>query len=136
MNVSKQLGLASIVVLACIGNACAEEAKAASPQSMAASTEQANLINRLIAYGDARHDPILLLAAAKMQRSLSESSAPSSTESTKTEDVLQRAKKNSSGSKEIAALAEDIKASKTKDYNSYPYSGNYNSFHEQLRRAY
>ena len=130
----KQLGLASVVVLACVGNAWGEEAKVPSPQAIAAATEQANLINKLIAYGDARHDPILLLAAAKLQKSLSDSGAPTSAESSKTEDVLQRAKKNSSGSKEIAALAEDIKASKTKDY--YGYSSNYNSFHEQLRRAY
>lgn len=133
MKKNVYLGLASLLLLAGMGNALAETTEA--HQETAAAIEQANLINKLIAYGDARHDPILLLAAAKLQKALSGATVPTSTESSKNEDVLQRAKKAANGSKEIAALADDIKASKAKSYDNY-YSGNYNSFHEQLRRAY
>jgi hypothetical protein len=74
------------------------------------------------------------LAAAKLQRTLSDTVVPASTQSIKTEDVLERAKLAAKGNKEIAGLADDIKSSKTKDY--YGTSSSYNSYHEQLRRAY
>lgn len=134
-NRSKSYALTAVLLFAGVNNAMAEEnTGGVLASAQAAATEQANLINKLIAYGDARHDPVLLLAAAKLQRTLSDTVAPESTQSSKTEAVLERAKLAAKNNKEIASLADDIKASKTKDY--YGTSSSYNSFHEQLRRAY
>jgi hypothetical protein len=134
-NQSKSYALAAVLLFASVNLAMAEENTAgAQASAQAAATEQANLINKLIAYGDARHDAVLLLAAAKLQRTLSDTVVPASTQSIKTEDVLERAKLAAKGNKEIAGFADDIKSSKTKDY--YGTSSSYNSYHEQLRRAY
>jgi hypothetical protein len=131
------IGLCATMLLAGMGGAMAEDAKTAAAQKLNASEiDQLNLAARLIAYGDARHDPILLLAAAKLQKTLSDTSTPASKESLKSEDILERAKKAAKGSKDIVALADDVKAMKTKgpyenrvtefyrvqNYNNYIYN--------------
>ncbi len=55
-----------------------------------AAVEQMHVINQLIGLGDARKDPILLLAAAKLQKSLSDNAVATSTESHASKDVLKR----------------------------------------------
>lgn len=84
----------------------------------AAVVEQVNIINKLIDLGDARKDPILLLAAARLQKSLSDKIVTSSSESHKTSDLIQRAKKYAGKNKAIAALADDVKTEKSKVYGS------------------
>lgn len=95
----------------------AEEAKAQGPS--AAAIEQMNLANKLIALGDARKDPLLLIAAAKLQKSLSAEPAGVPTESIKPQDVLMRAKKYSGGQKDMEGLASDVDAMKSKGWDSY-----------------
>lgn len=134
-NQSKNYVLAAVLLFTGVNHAMAEENTAGVQASaQAAETEQANLINKLIAYGDARHDPVLLLAAARLQRTLSDTVVPASAQSAKTEAVLERAKLAGNNNKDIAGIADDIKSSKSKDY--YGTGSSYNSYHEQLRRAY
>lgn len=107
------MGVGAALLCAGMGGALAQDAKnTASKEATAAVAEQAELARKLIAYGDARHDPILLLAAARLHRSLSESAAPESTQGFQTDAVLARAKKDAKGNKEIIGVADDIAAMK------------------------
>ena len=118
------MGLGAALLFAGMGNSAAQDAKAApSKEASAAVAEQAELARKLIAYGDARNDPILLLAAAKLQRTLSETRAPASTQSFETQAVLERAKKDAKGNKEIIELADDMMAMKPKRWSIDAVSG-------------
>ena len=90
-----------------------------TPGPSAAAIEQMNLANKLIALGDARKDPLLLIAAAKLQKSLSTEPAGMPTDSIAPQDVLVRAKKLSAGQKDMSGLATDVEAMKSKGWDSY-----------------
>jgi len=95
-----------------IAGADKEKAKGLIP----ALIEQANIINKLIDLGDARKDPILLLAAARLQKTMSEKAALASDESHANKDVLARAKKAAHDRKDITGIADDIAAMKSKGF--------------------
>jgi hypothetical protein len=110
------------VLLLNAGIAFAEEAKKAEQGPSPAVIEQMDIANKLIALGDARKDPILLIAAAKIQKTMGSEAASTPTQSTATTDVLERAKKLASGHKDLTGLADDVAAQKTKGpncHNSY-----------------
>jgi len=113
------IGLGTAIMLGGISPAIAggdkEKAKGLNP----ALVEQANIINKLIDMGDARKDPILLLAAAKLQKTMDEKAAAASSASHANKDVLARAKKVAHGRKDIVGIADDIAASKSKGYDRY-----------------
>lgn len=67
-------------------------AEEAPPGLNPAEISQVNLANQLITLGDARKDPLLLLAAAQLQKTLSPEAAAPSADSHGTSDVLARAK--------------------------------------------
>jgi hypothetical protein len=98
-----------------MGGAWAEEAPAAKGLSPAV-LEQINLANKLIALGDARKDPVLLIAAAKLQKSLSEEGAGLPQASAKVPDVLARARSLSEGRKDLLGLIDDIASMRSKGY--------------------
>ncbi len=108
-----------------VGMAFAGEDKAAEGGLTPAVVEQLNLANKLIALGDARKDPVLLIAAAKLQKSLSSEAAGSPAQSAATNDVLERAKKLSAGRKDLIGLADDVAAQKTKGGYIDAVSGQY-----------
>ncbi|TLS78251.1 hypothetical protein FE236_00385 [Mariprofundus erugo] len=120
------IGLSSALLLGGMNLAVAgdkkEEAKGISP----AAIEQLNMINKLVALGDARHDPLLLIAAAKLQKEMSDEAVGAPNKSVATDDVLARAKSLANGRKDIAGLADDVAAEKSKGYysNGYYHSSN------------
>lgn len=106
--------LAGGVLAMNFGVAIAAEDKAAEGGLTPAVVEQLDVANKLIALGDARKDPVLLIAAAKLQKSLSTEAAGGPTQSTAPNDVLERAKKLAAGRKDLVGLADDVAAQKTK----------------------
>lgn len=96
------------------GLAFAEEAKKAAPSLSPAVIEQMDVANKLIALGDARKDPLLLIVAAKLQKSFGAEAAGAPTQSVDTKEVLERAKKLSAGNKELIGIADDVAAQKSK----------------------
>ena len=92
------------------GQALAQDEKGLSP----AVVQQLDLINRLVALGDARKDPILLLAAASMQKSLGTDAETLPAKSTAPDDILARAKALSVGRKDLLTMADDIGGTKAK----------------------
>ena len=103
------LSLASVAALFC-ASAIAADDKAPSP----ATIEQLNIVNKLIALGDARKDPILLMAAASLQKSMGMDEVAVVAKSTAPDDVLERAKAMSGGRKDLTAIVEDLIGVKSK----------------------
>lgn len=108
-----------------MGVAFSGEGKPTETSLTPAVVEQLDVANKLIALGDARKDPILLIAAAKLQKSLSPEAAGNPAQSTATNDVLDRAKKLASGRKDLIGLADDVAAQKTKGGYIDAVSGQY-----------
>ncbi|NWF35144.1 hypothetical protein [Mariprofundus sp. KV] len=117
------IGLGACIVLGGMNFSLASDDKVKTKGLNAAVVEQANIINKLIDLGDARKDPILLLAAAKLQKTMSEEAAPASDESSATKDILARVKKTAKGRKDIAGIADDIAAAKSKYWSTGDHSG-------------
>jgi hypothetical protein len=108
---NRLMTLATATLLALnAGSALAQDEKGLSP----AVVQQLDLINRLVALGDARKDPVLLLAAASIQKSLGTSTETLPAKSTAPEDIMARAKALSAGRKDLLDLAEDLGATKAK----------------------
>ncbi len=108
---TRLITLAAAAVMALnAGSVMAQDEKALSP----AVVQQLDLINRLVALGDARKDPVLLLAAASIQKSLGTSTETLPAQSTAPEDIMARAKALSVGRKDLLDLAEDLGATKAK----------------------
>ena len=99
----------------------AEDKKEAKGLSVA-TIEQINLVHKLVDLGDAKKDPILLLAAAKLQKGLTVDAVAQSAESRDFTAVLERAKKFAAGNDDVVALIEDAEAAKTKGYHPHGYS--------------
>ncbi len=103
--------LATAAVLALNANvAFAQDEKAMSP----AVVQQLDLINRLVALGDARKDPLLLLAAASIQKSMGTDVETLPSKSTAPDDIIARAKALSNGRKDLLEVANDVGAAKAK----------------------
>ncbi len=117
--------LAGSVLVMNLGVALAAEEKPVEGGLTPAVVEQIDVANKLIALGDARKDPVLLIAAAKLQKSLSAEAAGSPAESTATNAVLERAKKLAAGRKDLIGLADDVAAQKTKGGYIDAVSGQY-----------
>ncbi len=117
------VGVAGVLLAGGINLALAEDAKKDAAPSPAV-IEQMDLANKLIALGDARKDPLLLIVAAKLQKSLGAESASAPAQSGATDDVLDRAKKLSAGRKDLVGIADDVAAAKSKsgEYRGYTSS--------------
>ena len=92
------------------GAATASDEKALSP----AVVEQLNIVNKLVALGDARQDPLLLLAAASMQKSMGMDGTTTPAKSTAPDDVINRAKALAGNRKDLAGIADELSATKSK----------------------
>jgi hypothetical protein len=112
------IGMTGVLLVGGINLALAEEAKKDALPSPAV-IEQVDIVNKLIALGDARKDSVLLIAAAKLQKSLGAEAASTPTQSTATTDVLERAKQFASGRKDIIGIADDVAAQKSKGTNCH-----------------
>lgn len=107
------------VLVVSTGLAFAEGAKESAPGVSPAVIEQMDIANKLIALGDARKDPLLLIVAAKLQKNFGAEAASTPTQSTATDEVLERAKKLSAGRKDLTGIADDVAAAKSKVYSGY-----------------
>lgn len=83
----------------------------------AAVIEQLALANKLIALGDARKDPLLLIAAARLQKGLDRETIAAPAADTATGAVLERARQYAGARKDLIGLADDIAASRSKGYH-------------------
>ena len=98
------------LALAHAGHALAQDVKALT----LAMVQQSDLVNRLVALGDAQRDPVLLLAAASLQKSLGSDAVSLPTQSTSPDELVARAKALAGGRAEILALVEQVSAAKPK----------------------
>jgi hypothetical protein len=126
MEIKMMKKLVSIVVgsvfVVSVGLAFAEDAKKSAPSLSPAVIEQIDVANKLIALGDARKDPLLLIVAAKLQKTLGAEAASVPMQSVDTKEVLERAKKLSVGNKELIGIADDVAAQKSKGWEYQPGS--------------
>ena len=92
-----------------VGGVLAVNAGFASAQETLtpAVVEQMNLVNKLIALGDARKDPILLLAAASLQKSMGEGTTLPA-KGMAADDVLTRAKSFAVGRPDLIGVADEL----------------------------
>jgi hypothetical protein len=85
------------------------------PALTPAAIEQMNLANQLIALGEARKDPLMLIVAAKIQKSLGAESPALAKQGTESKTLLDNARKYAAGRKDLIGLADDVAAEKSKD---------------------
>lgn len=111
------VGMAGLLLAGGVDMVWADEAKQGSGLTPEV-VEQLAVANKLIALGDARKDPLLLIAAAKLQKSLGAEAVSSPSQSRATGDVLERAKKLAVGRKDLIGIADDVAAAKSKSYRS------------------
>lgn len=86
-----------------------------APALTPAAIEQMNLANQLIALGEARKDPLLLIVAAKIQKSLGAEAPALPKDSTESKTLLDNARKYAAGRKDLIGLVDDVAAEKSKD---------------------
>ena len=79
--------------------------------------EQLALANKLIALGDARKDPLLLIAAARIQKGLDDQAIAAPAADAATRAVLDRARSYANNRKDLIGLVEDVAAQKSKGYS-------------------
>ncbi len=103
------LGLLMNVTICQAGESPAE--RVLSP----AAIEQMDLANKLIALGEARKDPLMLIVAAKLQKTLGQEMASLPKQGMETSAVLESARKYAAGRKDLIGLADDVAAEKSKD---------------------
>jgi hypothetical protein len=94
------------------GAVCAAEQGDLSPAVVA----QLNLANKLIALGDARKDPLLLIAAAKIQKNLGGDAPELPSRLSSSSDILARAKTFAAGNNDLTGIIDDIEATRSKGY--------------------
>lgn len=102
--------LTGVVLTLTAGTALAED-----PPS-AGLNEQVALANRLIALGDARKDPLLLIAAARLQKGLDNQAIVLPAADTSIRSVLERARQYAGKRKDLIGLVDDVAAQKTKSH--------------------
>ncbi len=102
--------LTGVVLALTAGTALAEDTPSAG------LIEQVALANRLIALGDARKDPLLLIAAARIQKGLDNQAIALPVADASIRSVLDRARHYAGKRKDLIGLADDIAAQKTKSH--------------------
>ncbi len=102
------------VALACALAGGASQALAQDDKLSPAVVQQLDLVNRLVALGDARKDPVLLLAAASIQKSLGTDNATLPTQSTAPDAIIARAKALAAGRKDLVDVADSISGTQAK----------------------
>ncbi|TLS78266.1 hypothetical protein FE236_00460 [Mariprofundus erugo] len=116
MKAMKGMKMALLVVpMLMAGVAMAADTESHRQDVSAAAIEQINLANKLAALGEARQDPLLLIAAAKLRKSISDEPVVSGEAANmSTQDMLKRAKALANGRKDLIGLAEDVEMMKSK----------------------
>lgn len=104
----------SLALMMNIATCQADDGKAA-PVLTPAAIAQMDLANKLIALGEARKDPMMLIVAAKLQKTLGQEMPGLAKQGMETSAVLESAKKYAAGRKDLIGLADDVAAEKTKD---------------------
>lgn len=79
--------------------------------------EQLALANKLIALGDAHKDPLLLIAAARIQKGLDNQAITATAADASIRSVLDRARAYAGNRKDLIGLVDDIAAQKSKSYS-------------------
>jgi hypothetical protein len=108
---------ASVLAVGVMFPALAEEQQAFTP----AAIEQIQLADTLARYGEARKDPILLLAAAKIAKGISPDGAPSADKLPTMDELLASAEEYAEGDELVLGVIGDIKAEQSKGYCYGPY---------------
>jgi hypothetical protein len=103
---------AAVLVVGLAAPVFAADEEALTP----AAVEQIQLAGTLARYGEARKDPILLIAAAKIARGVSAEGPAASAKLPTMDQMLDAAKNYSGNDQTILGMIEDVKAEKTKGY--------------------
>jgi hypothetical protein len=115
---SKKTLLASAFALALIVPAFAEDKPAAITP---AAVEQIQLVDTLARYGVARQDPIMLIAAARLAKSMSADAPAPSAKIPSVDEMLDSAKGFAAGDGYVLSLIDDVRAAQSKAYCYGPY---------------
>jgi hypothetical protein len=108
---------ASVLAAGIVLPAFAEDQKPLTP----AAIEQIQLAGTLARYGEARKDPILLLAAAKIAKGISAEGAPAADKLPTMDELLTQAEEYADGDDLVLGVIGDIKAEQSKGYCYGPY---------------
>ena len=108
---------ASAIAAALIVPAVAQNQEAQSP----AVLEQIQLASQLARYGEARRDPILMLAAAKIAKGVEPVAPPAADELPTMESMLGNAQTYSNGDELVSRAIGDIEGQQSKAYCYGPY---------------
>ncbi len=98
--------VAGIAMFTMSTSAHAQDAPLLSPAAM----EQLVLANKLAALGEARQDPVLLMAAVRLRQGLSDDVVGLAGEGTATSDLIAKAKALAGDDKTAAAMADGLSA--------------------------
>lgn len=108
-------GTLAVVAFGLLTGATLCRADDAAPALTPATIEQMNLANQLIAMGEARKDPLMLIVAARLQKTLGMDVPHLPKQGVQTKELLENAKKYAAGRKDLLGLADDVAAEKSKD---------------------
>lgn len=100
------------MLISAAGPVCGEEQGNLSPVVVA----QLDLANKLIALGDERKDPLLLIAAAKIQKNLGGEAVDLPSRFNSSKDILARARALAAGNNDLTGIIDDIAATRSKGY--------------------
>ena len=118
MNVKMIVAAGFVAVASFVAPAAAQDNKPLTP----GIAEQFDLASKLTNYGIVRNDPILLLAAARLMRTVAPEVAESQPPLGPTE-LIAKAREMASGNQAVTALADEIDSEVSRDrcYNSEFY---------------
>ena len=110
--------LGAVVFICIAAPATADDAPA--PITPAA-VEQIQLVETLARYGQARHDPLLMIAAARLAKNMSDEAPPPATKIPAIEEMLESAKGYAKGDDFMLSLIESMRAPQNRAYCYGPY---------------
>jgi hypothetical protein len=113
LPMSMKFLFAPVIALGLVLPAVAEEK---APSLTPAAVEQIQLAATLARYGEARKDPILLIAAARIAKGVSPDGAPAADKLPSMDEMLSDAKEYAEGDETVIGLIDDVKASQSKGY--------------------
>jgi hypothetical protein len=110
---------ASAIAAALIMPALAQDDSQGPPTP--AAVEQMQLASTLARYGEARRDPVLLLAAAKIAKGMTPDAPPPSTTLPNLTDMLNHAEEYSNGDETVMGEINTLRDQQSKAYCYGPY---------------
>jgi len=112
LSISKMLFVSALALGAVFPAAAEDKAGDLTP----AAAEQIVLVSALARYGEARHDPILLIAAARLAKGVTADAPPAAAKLPTMEELLADATEFADGDEFVLGLVADVRATQSKGY--------------------